>query len=199
MCLQAVEIPSTTFSVMSGVELAGGEVIHEEHGSCALHGNVVDAMVDQVGAHGGVDVHVEGDLQLGADAVHAGDENRVEELLLIDGEEAAEAANLAEYSLGESLVGEILDALLGAVAAFNIHARVGVGDRSLGGFVGQRINPPVRLSGKSGGYFVSRRNASRVIVACEGSRFGGAPRLSVLRKCAGRVPKPPWDKILSSP
>ncbi len=61
-----------------GLQLAGGEVVHEEHGRRALHGNVVDAVVHQISADGVVQVHLEGDLQLGAHAIDAGDQHRIE-------------------------------------------------------------------------------------------------------------------------
>ena len=73
--------------------------------------------------------HVEGDLQLRSHAIHARDQHRVHVLGLVDREEAAKAANLAEHAAGKGLVRQILDALLGAVGAVDIHAGVGVGDR----------------------------------------------------------------------
>ena len=57
------------------VEASGGEVVEEEERRGALHGDVVDAVVDQVGADGVVDAELEGDLELGADAVGGGDED----------------------------------------------------------------------------------------------------------------------------
>src|SRR4029077_7971085 len=46
------------------------------------------------------------------------------------------AANFAEHAAGKSLVGQILDPLLGAVGAVNIHTCVAVGDNALRGIVG---------------------------------------------------------------
>src|SRR5689334_19194157 len=60
-----------------GIEFAGRQIIHEEQGCCALHGNVIHAMVDEIPANGVVDSHVERNFQLGADSVNAGDENGV--------------------------------------------------------------------------------------------------------------------------
>jgi hypothetical protein len=120
-----------------GFELAGSEVVHEKHGRSALHHDVVDAMIDQVGAHGVVDLHLEGDLQLGAHAVDARHQHRIE-IGFGDGEQASEAADLAQNSLGEGFVGEVLDALLGAIGAIDAHARIGIGDTGgLWGFLGQ--------------------------------------------------------------
>ena len=122
-------MPLTTFSATSGLQLAGGEVVHEEHGRGALHGDVVDAVVDQVGADGVVQVHLEGELQLGADAVHAGDQHGVEVFLLVDGKQPAKAADLAQHAAVKGLLREILDALLGAIGALDVHTGIGVGDR----------------------------------------------------------------------
>ena len=52
-------------------------------------------MVDEVRADGVMDAEVEGDLELGADAVGGGDQDGVRELLEVEREEAAEAADLA--------------------------------------------------------------------------------------------------------
>ena len=94
-----------TFSITSGVQLAGGEEIHEEHGRGAVHGNVIDAVGDQVGADGVVQPHLKRDLQFGAHAVHAGDQHRVRVLLLVDGKQPAEAAYLAQNATVKGLVG----------------------------------------------------------------------------------------------
>ena len=80
---------------MSSVELAGGEVVEEEERRGALHGDVVDAVIDQVRADGVVDAEFEGDLELGADAVGRRDEDGIRKLLEVEREEAAEAADLA--------------------------------------------------------------------------------------------------------
>ena len=111
-----------------GLQLAGGEVVHEEQRRGALHGDVVDAVVHQVGAHGVVQAHLEGDLELGAHAVHAARPAPGRDTFLVQREQAAEAADIAEDVVVEGLVREILDALLGAVGALDVHAGVGVGD-----------------------------------------------------------------------
>src|SRR5215469_13717212 len=75
-----------------------------------------------------VNVHLERELQFGADSIDARDQNRVS-IFRGNGEEGAEAANLAENILVEGLVSEILDALLSAVGTLDIHTRVGISDR----------------------------------------------------------------------
>ena len=128
MARQASARPETTFSATSASRLAGGEVIEEEERRGALHGDVVDAVVDEVGADGVVDAEFEGDLELGADAVGAGDEDGLLVLAGIELEEAAEAADFAKHVAGEGALGEVLDALLGAVAAGDVDSGIGVGD-----------------------------------------------------------------------
>ena len=90
-------------------------------------------MVHQVRAYRGVQVHLKRNLQLRPNAVHTRDQNRIGVLGLVDGEQPAKAANLAQHTLGESLVRQILDPLLGAVGAVNVHAGIGVGNRRRAG------------------------------------------------------------------
>ena len=85
-------------------------------------------MVHQVGAHGLVQFHLKGDLQFGAYAIYARNQHGIAIFLFINGEEPAEAANLAQHSLGEGLVRQILDALLGAVGLRDVHTGIGVGN-----------------------------------------------------------------------
>ena len=78
------------------VQLAGGEVVEEEQRLGAADDQVVDVHRDQVDAHGVVPAGQERELQLGADAVGAGDQHR---LLVAAGEgaEAGEAAQAAHH------------------------------------------------------------------------------------------------------
>ncbi len=112
-------------------EFAGRQVIHEKQRRCALHGDVIDAVVHQIRADGVMHLHLEGDFQLGANAVHARDQHRIEILRLVNSEQAAKPADFAEHAAGEGFVGEVLDPLLGAVGAVDIDAGVGVGDGRL--------------------------------------------------------------------
>ena len=88
-------------------------------------------MINQVGADGVVHIHLERKLELGADAVHAGNENGIEILGLIHRKQPAVTADLAEHTLGESFVREILDALLGLVRLVDVYAGVGIGDGTI--------------------------------------------------------------------
>jgi hypothetical protein len=111
-------------------QLAGGEVVEEEQGRGTLYGDVVDAVIDEVGADGVVDAEFEGDLELGTNAVCARDQHRLREFFEIEREEAAEAADLGEHVLVECFAREHFDALLGAVAGRDVDACRGIGGGS---------------------------------------------------------------------
>ncbi len=92
------------------VELAAREVVEEEQRLGALHEDVVDAHRDQVDADRVVAVERERELQLGADAVGAGDEHRLAEALA-DLDQPAEAADAREHFGPHRALRERLDAL----------------------------------------------------------------------------------------
>ncbi len=79
-----------------GLQFAGADVVEEEQGFSAEDGDVVDAMIDEVGADGVVLVHRERDFEFRADAVGAGDENGLAIFFGVESEQAAEAADFAE-------------------------------------------------------------------------------------------------------
>jgi hypothetical protein len=110
-------------SVTSG-RAAGGQVVEEKQRGRALHGDVVDAVVDQVGAHGVVHAELEGDLELGAHAVGGADQDGVLPALQVEPEERAEAADAAQDVAVEGLLRQVLDAFLGAVAGGDVDARL---------------------------------------------------------------------------
>src|SRR5262249_17722354 len=119
------------------IESAASEVVHKEERSCALHHNVIYAVVHEVSADGVVHAHHESDLQLRADAIGTRDQYWVLVLILIDGKQAAKAANLAEKVLAECLLGKVFDPLLGSVSAGDVHSSVGIGNRTRPGLSGR--------------------------------------------------------------
>ena len=78
------------------LKFAGADVIEEKERFRAEDCDVVDAVIDQVLADRVVLAHGEGELELGADAIDAGDEDGLLVFFGVEGEEAAEAADLAE-------------------------------------------------------------------------------------------------------
>ncbi len=78
-CRQPSAMPATTALATVHVELAAGEIVEEEQRLGALHDEVVDAHGDEVDADRGVLAGIDGDLELGADAVGGRDQHRVAE------------------------------------------------------------------------------------------------------------------------
>ena len=75
-----------------GVVLAAGDVVQEEHGAAPPHTMSLTHMATQSMPTVSCFVHQEGQLQLGAHAVGAGDQHRLFILNQIGGEHTAEAA-----------------------------------------------------------------------------------------------------------
>ena len=109
-----------------GFELAGAQVIEKKKRLGAQHGDVVDAVIDQVRADGVVPVHREGDLELGADAIDAGDEDRLAVAARVEREQAAETAHFAQHLAPVGRGEQLRQGRLHPVAQVNIHARRGV-------------------------------------------------------------------------
>src|SRR5205085_3363138 len=83
------------------VEPTGGQVVEKEQGLRSLNEDVVDAVVDEIGADRAVDAAHERDPQLGADAVGAGDEDRIARPPITDVKEPAERSDLRQDAWGE--------------------------------------------------------------------------------------------------
>ena len=115
------------FSENVRLEFAGAEVIEEKEGFSAEHGDVVDAMVDEVGADGVVLIELEGDLELGADAVHAADEDGLVIFFQVEGEEAAKPADFAEDFAAMGAGEELGQGGFDLVAEIDVNAGGGVG------------------------------------------------------------------------
>ncbi len=109
-----------------GLELAHGEIVEEKERLGALDENVVDAVIDEIAADGGVDAHGHGDFEFGADAIGAGDQHGLSPFFAIEGKERAEAANAAENARSESMAGVMPDALLGFLSDGDIDTGIGV-------------------------------------------------------------------------
>ena len=112
---------------MVGVELAAGDVVEEEQRPGALHQHVVDAVVDDVGADAVVLAEASGQLDLGADAVGAGDEQRLVHVLQGgSAEHAAEAADALEHGGAVGALDGGLHLVDGAGAFVDVDAGRGV-------------------------------------------------------------------------
>ena len=112
-----------------GLQFARADVIQKEKRFRAQHGDVVDAMIDKVLADRVVAVHGEGDFQLGAHAVGAGDQHRLAEFFGVEGEQAAEAADFAQDLAAAGGGEQARQGGFDFVAQVNVDARRGVSFR----------------------------------------------------------------------
>jgi nucleotide-binding universal stress UspA family protein len=99
-CRQPAAMPSTILDADLGVELAGGEIVEEEQRLGTLHDEIVDAHRNEIDADRIVVAGIDGDLQLGADAVIGRHQDRVDEACGLEVEKTAEAADLAHRHRG---------------------------------------------------------------------------------------------------
>ena len=111
-----------------GIELAAGEVVEEEQRLGALHDEVVDAHRDEIDADGVVQSGFDRDLELGADAVGAGDQHRILEAGALEVEQPAEAADFGVRAGARGRAHQRLDQVDQPVAGVDIDARVRVGE-----------------------------------------------------------------------
>ncbi len=107
------------------VEPLAREVVEEEQRLGALDEDVVDAHRDEVDADRVVPVEREGELQLGADAVGAGDQHRLA-IALRQLDQRAEAADAGQHLGPHRPLRERLDALDQRVAGIDVDAGVAV-------------------------------------------------------------------------
>ena len=108
------------------LQLARAEIIEEEQRFRAEHRDVVHAMVHEVRADGVVLVQREGDFELGADAVHGRDEDRLAIFFHVQREQAAEAADLAEHLAAMRAGEQLRQRGFDFIAEINVHASGGV-------------------------------------------------------------------------
>ena len=124
----AVAMPATTCGADLGLELAAGEIVEEEQRLGALHDEVVDAHRDEIDADRVVASGLDGELDLGADAVGGGDQHRVGEAGALEVEQPAEAADLGVGAGPRGRAHQRLDQLDHAVAGIDVDAGVRVGE-----------------------------------------------------------------------
>ena len=115
-------MPLTISAPISGFELAGGEIVEEEQRLGALHHQIVDAHGDEVDADRAVNAGLDGDLELGADAVGGRDQDRIGEAGRLQVEQAAEAADLGVGAAPPRGAHQRLDQIDHARAGVDVHA-----------------------------------------------------------------------------
>ncbi len=113
------------------IEPAAGEVIEEEQRLGTLYQDVIDAHRHQVLADRVVAVPLEGQLELGADAVGARHQHRFA-IFLRKLEQRAEAADAGQHFRPHGAPGGRLDAFDQRIAGIDIDAGVAIGERGRG-------------------------------------------------------------------
>ena len=148
-----------------GRQPAGRQVVEKEQRPRALHEDVVDAVIDEVGADRVVHAGHERDLELGADAVGAGDEHRVRRRP-VEREQPAERSDARQHAGRVGAARERLDAPHGFVAGVDVDARLAVVDlrHQNSSFSNQRFGHPaprrVRSARPSSARRISAKNRS---------------------------------------
>jgi hypothetical protein len=123
-----------------GIQPAGREIVEEEQRLGALHEDVVDAVIDEIGADRVVDAAHEREAQLRADTVRARHEHGIVEAAIAKREQAAERSEIRQHAGGMRAARQPLDAANDFVARFDINAGV---------FIVHSDLPPAGGSGKS--------------------------------------------------
>ena len=108
------------------LELGGGEIVQEEQRLGALDDEVVDAHRDQVDAGDAMPAALRQKLQLGADAVGRGDQDRIAKTGLPQVEQAAETADLGVGTRPRRAAGERRDGTHQGLAGVDVHPRLAI-------------------------------------------------------------------------
>jgi hypothetical protein len=119
------DIPSTTCSTTFGVHAAMSQIVQEKQRLGALRQNVVDAVIDQIGADGRMNAHA-----ARRSLVSCRRRRRWRpapaRAIFCPARTAAERADPADHAARERARSEAPDALLGLIRGRNIHACFGV-------------------------------------------------------------------------
>ncbi len=108
-----------------GIHFRHRQVIEKEERLGAEREDVVDAVIHQVRADRGVNVHGHGDFQFGAHAIGAGDQHRLFPFF-IQRKQSAERTDAADHAARKRARCQAPDALLGLIRKRNIHTCFGV-------------------------------------------------------------------------
>ena len=126
-CRQPSAMPAITRSATPGRASRGREIIEEEERLGALDDQIVGAHRDEIDADAVMAAAVDGELELGADAVIGGDQQRIAIARRLEIEEAAEAAERRVRARPRRRLGERRDRLHQRIAGGDVDARLGVG------------------------------------------------------------------------
>ena len=113
------------------VQRARGEVIQKEQGLGPLYQHIVDAHRDQIDTNRFVARQVDGELELGADAIGGRNEHGIAPGL-VQFEQSAKAAQSAHHTLAQGGAGRWLDTFDEVGTCIDIDAGIAVAERSVG-------------------------------------------------------------------
>ena len=129
-----------------GIDAPEGQIIEEKERLGAEREDVVDAVIDQVGAHGGVHAHGDGNLEFGAGTIGAGDQDGLAPALQVEGKQSAKGADAAQHIAREGARGHAANPFLGLLGAVDIHAGIGIAHANLHSPVAVSAGTSVALS-----------------------------------------------------
>ncbi len=115
-------MPATTCRADRRVELAAGKIVEEKQWLGALHDKIVDRHGDQIDADRVVAGGLDRDLDLGADAVGGGHQDRIGKAGGLEVEQAAKAADFGAGAWARRQAHQRLDQFHHAVAGIDIDA-----------------------------------------------------------------------------
>ena len=182
-CRQPSAMPSTIAAPMSGVELAGGEIVEEEQRLGALDDESLTHMATRSMPMVSCTPGLDGDLQLGADAVGGRDQHRVVEAGGLEVEQPAEAADLGVGARPARRAHQRLDRLDQGVAGVDVDAGLGVGQPVVLIWLAHRHGP---FSGLQPGSSMNARRAARAGAML--ARFDAQTRWTTHRQSASHLP-----------
>ena len=110
------------------IEFAAGKIIQKEQRLGALHHEVVDRHRHQVDADAAMQAGLDRDLDLGADAIGGGDQNRVLEARRLQIEQPAKPADFGVGAGAGGGANHRLDQIDQAIARIDIDARIRVSE-----------------------------------------------------------------------
>ena len=110
-----------------GLESLRADVVEEKKRPRAEDGDVVDAMIDEIGTDGVVPIHRKGNLQFRPDSIDAADQHWLAHSREIWCEKTAEAADFAQHFGAVSLANESLDLAFETVPKIDVDSSTGIG------------------------------------------------------------------------
>jgi len=111
-----------------GIELSTGEIVQEKQRFRPLHDEIVDRHGDEIDADRMMRAGFNRDLELGADTVGRGHQDRIGEAQALEVEQGAESADFCVRSRPRGRANQWLDQLHHAITGIDVDAGPGIGE-----------------------------------------------------------------------